>query len=577
MKPPSVRLALELAVSALLGIATTAGAPASTHPPTPAAQAPRTQTRQAVPPPQLLHVCAPSVSFCRRLSFLRGHDDPGDWGELLTMAAAISPSGRAQCTCLGELVLAVYDPSTDYLENLRLLFELGFTARSDNDLSAPYLFLTKFTDTRRDPRFERALTAVARRLLPSDYGALVYIGDRPEAALHHYLKFAMRSPSSPVTEVLREPAQLLHFLQEAPPSTLEGTLVYLGDFWKSQGSLPQDDQETPPSPPGFLPWATAVTKTILSRIPIPPHPNFGILARGLVEGEQSALLAQAVARGLRFETTDEYSRLSTLLRVAQCGGDLPTLRVLVASLPHPRAFPLEPWLDCLPARDIANVPLRERRGSWRDSTRAQADAESLESVRQLLRAQLALGGTFSGDVLGLSPAQALAAMGWPELARELGPDSSATPTEEARERWLARRLASIANEDVLPLSASLEDSDFSVQEPTVAPLTLGKPFSPHYLLRGPMGNVNSSYTVFGTGDDGQLRILMQTGGYDFELETMHHGLRDIRVPARGSASMHCDTLWRFNGEQYQQAVCHEIEYHTEGAFVRRRVPCPPCG
>jgi hypothetical protein len=460
------------------------------------------------------------------------------------MASQIPPRERLACDGMLELINAVHNPSTEYLERLERFAELGFPVPSHEDTLAPYLFLISFENSRQDLRFREALTVLGRRLLPRDYSVKLYIGDRPEPALLCYLTFALRTPRSPVAALLREPDQLLRVLRKVPLAILEWTILSLESFWKAPGKDPE-----------LIAWAQSVTQVIIERLPMTPGPaNFGSLVNRLVQSGQIELLSRAIARGYVFESYDSNGGLRTLMKIAQCKGDIPALRLLTAQLPPPRSFPLEPWLDCLPAREAGG---------------------ELSALQESLRAQRSLGGSFGSDVMGLSPAQALNAMGWPELALEFGPDDTTPQTKEASERWLARRLASIAGEDVPLLAPDFEVPSGEAQEPTVQLLKLGKPFAPHYLLHGATGNVNTGYTLFGTDPQGHPLILMQTGGYDFKPQQSHHGLRDIHVAARSSAAMHCETLWRFDGKQYQEAVCHETGYRDDEHLVHRRVRCPP--
>jgi hypothetical protein len=247
----------------------------------------------------------------------------------------------------------------------------------------------------------------------------------------------------------------------------------------------------------------------------------------------------------------EPATIESLLDVALCRNDLDTAQVLLARQPPGQRFSLEPWLRCLPAREIGG-PIELR-----------------QSALWLL---IGLGGTLDRDVENAAPTTALTLLGWPELAQTLAtlsPSPAAwaadvVPHEEGKRFWLNRRLASIAGEE-----QSAEDGDVAGQAEVIE-IRLGHVFAPQYLLSGACGNVNCTMTFFGT-DQGRYRILLQTAGYEWKLLNKHGGLAGLDIASRASATTHCQTQYAFDGTRFSEKRCFEI---TDGR--KHLVKCPPC-
>jgi len=485
------------------------------------------------------------ASLLQVASHARTDNGGGHWLELLDGARGLPVSARGSCPCVDAVILAVLRPTPMMLEGVGRLLAMGYGAK---DPEIAYRFLAGLEGSAKEP----SLASLIRRLLPSDYvGTRLYLGaEQPQAALQAYLRFSLVTPASPVSVVLREPEQLPRALRSAPVEALAPLVKEVTDAWRTRvlvasAATAADGPE--------LRWLREVTGLVLQRAPLNGYvTQTGYLAAALADAGEGVLLAQGLARDMDLDDGTPAQTLASLLDTALCRRDVTTARLLVAALPaSQRPFSLDRWLLCLPARELGG---------------------RLEPMRESLQDLLALGGSFSDELEGAAPAEALAFMGWPELSALVvatGPQgaqlaASEQPAAEVREHWRVRRLASIVGEDY-PLG-----EDESAQAPSVRRVELGGRRGAHYVLSGGCGNVNCALTFFALEGD-RYRVLLQTAGYSWQPKAKHRGLVDLDVWARASASTHCGTLYRFDGQLYQPHQCRERD--PEGLHW---VPCPPC-
>lgn len=486
------------------------------------------------------------ITLLRAASVAGGDVEGSRWFEFLRLAWNFPESKRLECACLDEVLISARTTSV-MLDSVQHLLALGYAVKAPE---RAYRFLTSL-----DPKDHRPeLATLIRKLLPTDYLApKLYLGaDQPRAALFEYLRHALHEPHTPLSAVLRERDQLLRSLNSVTPEQLVPAVAELSSAWRGRVL----NVKAASSGEGELPWLREITEVILRRAPLRGYETqAGCLARPLAEAGESALLAQGLARQMDLDDCGPKGTLLKLLDAALCRRDVETSRVLVGELPGPaRRFSLGSWLLCLPARELGGAP---------------------EPYEAGLRRLLTLGGTFPDELEGASPADALQILGWPELSALVGAaaEGGARATESegisetTREKWLVRRLSSIAGEDYECGGSESEDSPNDIRLERVQ---LGASYSPQYVLSGACGNVNCGRTFFGT-ENGRYRVLLQTAGYSWTRGRKHHGLVELAVAARSGAATHCETLYRFDGKSYQPQLCHET-----GIEGRHRVSCPSC-